>query len=146
MSPVHFVWATQGREAFVTEQIGRKLHKFIANKTNLMGATVLAVGGMPDHVHLAVLFPATLSYADFMAKIKGAASFYATHTLLQPNDVFAWQEGYGAFGFSLTHRDKVIAYIHDQKRHHETNHLWPALEATEPPKANLSHEIYPATE
>jgi hypothetical protein len=32
---------------------------------------------------------------------------------------FAWQQGFGAFGVSASHRDEVIAYIHNQPEHHK---------------------------
>jgi len=31
---------------------------------------------------------------------------------------FNWQEGYGAFSYSLSHIDTVIKYIMNQKEHH----------------------------
>lgn len=31
-----------------------------------------------------------------------------------------WQEGYGAFTCSVHERDTVIAYIRNQKEHHQT--------------------------
>jgi hypothetical protein len=33
---------------------------------------------------------------------------------------FQWQEGYGAFSYSRSQRDKVINYIMNQEQHHRT--------------------------
>ena len=31
----------------------------------------------------------------------------------------AWQEGYGAFTYSIREKDKIISYIKNQKEHHK---------------------------
>jgi hypothetical protein len=33
---------------------------------------------------------------------------------------FSWQNGYGAFSVSESHREKVIDYIKNQEEHHRT--------------------------
>ena len=32
----------------------------------------------------------------------------------------SWQEGYGAFTYSVREKDKVIEYVKNQKEHHKT--------------------------
>jgi hypothetical protein len=42
--------------------------------------------------------------------------------------VFSWQDGYGVFSFSPSHKDAVIEYIRNQKQHHADGNLWPEVE------------------
>jgi len=125
---MHFVWATKERLPFITDVVERPLHRFISAKATRLGGRVLAVGGMEDHVHLAVLFPGTLSYGAFIGQVKGASSRFVTQKVLSEDEFFDWQEGYGAFGFSPSDKFKVVAYINNQKQHHGQNALWRALE------------------
>ncbi|MGC4045549.1 MAG: IS200/IS605 family transposase [Armatimonas sp.] len=116
--PVHFVWRTKRQEAWITEDIEERLHRVIATEAGTLGAKVLAIGGTENHVHMAVLFPATISIGEFAKHIKGASSRLATTELL--NRSVYWQEGYGAFAFQVGLTDRVVTYIQHQKEHHHT--------------------------
>ena len=129
VSPMHFVWATRERLPLITSEIAADLYRCLESEASRAGCEVLAIGGMPDHVHLAVMFPATISYSKFMQQLKGTTSKLMKN-LLPPETYFYWQEGYGAFGFSPKEINAVIAYINHQERHHNRNQLWPTLEQT----------------
>jgi len=90
---------------------------------------VLAINGMPDHVHLLVRAPATLRPMDLMRQVKGVSSRFASDTLGLAG--FAWQEGYGVFSVSRTHVARVCGYIQGQKAHHKDGTTWPSLEESE---------------
>lgn len=45
-----------------------------------------------------------------------AVSTYIRYTI----NTFNWQEGFGAFSYSHSALDNVIAYINNQKEHHKT--------------------------
>ncbi|MDW8101156.1 MAG: transposase [Anaerolineae bacterium] len=64
-----------------------------------MGCTVLALNGMPDHVHLVVSFPSTIAIADLVKQVKGVSSHFVNETL-EPEPQFKWQGSYGAFTVS----------------------------------------------
>lgn len=93
---------------------------------------VLALGGMPDHVHLAVKAPTTLSPAQAMKQIKGVSSKFIGDQFSRQRghalDWFQWQEGYGVFTFSASQKTRVICYIQNQKQHHADGSLWYACE------------------
>jgi hypothetical protein len=67
---LHFVWATNRRLPFIVESIERRLHRMIQAKARELGCEVIAVNGMPDHVHLLVQMPTTLTPADLMQSVK----------------------------------------------------------------------------
>ena len=79
---------------------------------------VLAIDGVPDHVHILLSMPATFSIAEAIKLIKGGSSRWVSKTFPEHRD-FEWQEGYGAFTVSNSHIDRVSAYINNQKVHHQ---------------------------
>ena len=96
---VHFVWATWDRQPLITEAVERDLYKYIEAVCADDHCKVLALGGMPDHVHLLVLLSNTVTMADFMRHVKGGSSRFIPKCLT-PGSWFAWQGSYGAFSVS----------------------------------------------
>ncbi|MBW3623066.1 MAG: IS200/IS605 family transposase [Armatimonadetes bacterium] len=127
---IHFVWATWDRHPWITEEIERDLYRYLSAVCEDDGCEVLAVGGMPDHVHLLVSFPNTLTLAELMQHVKGGSSRLITQKLLT-GVPFHWQGSYGAFSVSAHDKEKVIRYILNQKQHHADNTLWPEAEKAE---------------
>ena len=126
----HFVWATRRRGWFVTEAVERDLHRFIHGKCDLLKVHIYALNGMPDHVHLVVGLPATLSVSDFMEAVKGTSSHYINHLPNQP-DCLYWQPGYGLLTFAQGALDRIVAYVENQKQHHALGgDLLPKMERT----------------
>ena len=123
----HFVWTTRDRLPLVTEDIERAVYRYIETVCGSVGCAVLAIGGMPDHVHLLVAFPTTLTYANLINRAKGGSSRLVTETL-RPGEWFAWRENYAVFSVSPRDKKATIAYINNQKKHHAANKLWPSVE------------------
>ena len=114
---LHFVWATEGREPLLTPDIERAVHRCIVNEVEKLKGVVLAIGGMPDHVHLVVQFPKIRSTAEVMKQAKGVSSALA-NDLTHHTRLFRWQNGYAVFSVCRSHLPTVIAYVKNQKRHH----------------------------
>ncbi len=132
---VHLVWATWDRLPLLTGAVEREARRAIEAKCGELGAEILAIGGVEDHVHLLVRLPATLAVADLMKHVKGASA----HLVAQrshANQFFKWQGGYAAFSVSVGHLTRVTRYIAQQREHHAANTLIPALEL--PPSAAAS--------
>lgn len=119
---LHFVWATKRREPILTPQWELMVYRCIQNECRRLGGTVLALGGMPDHVHLLVSVPGSLSPANLMKQVKGVSARFANGEL--PLTAFLeWQEGYNARSVSLSHVERVKEYILRQKQHHADDTL-----------------------
>ncbi len=124
---IHFVWATWDRQEILTEDIQRRVYRYISDVCADDKCDVLAIGGMPDHVHLLVKLSNTATLAKMMHDVKGGSSRFITTELGAP---FAWQGHYGAFSVSPRDKDAVIRYILNQKQYHENNTIWPHAEET----------------
>jgi len=111
----------------ITPEIERRLHRNIESEAREMGCTVLALNGMPDHVHLVTSFPTTITIADLVKQVKGVSSHFVNETL-KPASQFKWQGSYGAFTVSRWDLERVIEYVKHQKEHHSTDELCPEWE------------------
>ena len=120
---LHIVWATREREPFLTAEIERAVYRCIYQEAEQLSATVIALGGVPDHVHLLIRVPTTICIASLVKTIKGCTSNMMGERLY-------WQAGYGVFSISRSHVDRVFNYIKNQKRHHANNTVWPEWEET----------------
>ncbi len=127
---VHFVWATHDRLPLVTTDLERRLYRYITEVCERYSCTVFSVGGMPDHVHLLVLMSPKTSVSALMKNVKGSSSRFVSAELTL-GEWFDWQDHYGAFSVAPRERERIIAYIENQKRHHAEGTLFPNAEETE---------------
>jgi REP element-mobilizing transposase RayT len=77
------------------------------------------VGGVADHVHLAVRLSRTVTVAGLVEELKTSSSKWLK-TQSPELMTFAWQRGYGAFSVGPADLNAVIAYIDGQEEHHRT--------------------------
>jgi REP element-mobilizing transposase RayT len=126
---VHCVWATWDRLPLITPQSEQPLYASINAKCDELKCQRIAIGGMPDHVHLLVRLHTTVAVADLVKGVKGTSSHLIAQKII-PNEFFKWQGAYGAFTVSKDGVPAVKAYIENQKEHHMQNDLWSEWEET----------------
>ena len=83
-----------------------------------------ALGFMPDHVHLAVSIPPSISIAAFMKLIKGRSSREVNLNVGTLSHQLKWQPDYSIDTFALRSLERVMAYINNQTDRHRNNLLW----------------------
>jgi putative transposase len=127
--PIHFVWATHNRLPLLASAFEQRVYDYIARVCQDDGCQVLAVNGMPDHVHLLVGFTATITLGKLMKDVKGGSSRFISEQCLS-GEWFAWQAHYSALAVSPSHVTRATAYIRQQKQHHAAGTLWPDAEQT----------------
>jgi len=128
---VHFNWSTYRRYPWITTESEQRLYATIIAESNRCGAEVLAIGGMPDHIHLVLKKPPTISESTLMQRIKGVSSTLMRQEILPADEPFHWQENYCVFSFHAAHANKVIEYVQNQKQHHAEGTLWTEWEETD---------------
>jgi putative transposase len=114
---IQFVFAVKFREALIHESWEQQLYKYITGIVQNHNHKLIAVNGMPDHLHLFVGLHTTQSIADLMKIVKGDSSEWINEQGFTKKK-FRWQDGYGAFSYSHSHVQKVYNYIQRQKEHH----------------------------
>ncbi|KAF3888604.1 MULTISPECIES: IS200/IS605 family transposase [Nostocales] len=115
---LHCVWATWDRLPLITLDIQQQIYAVIIKECTQLECTVIAIGGIEDHIHLLVRFPTTLNIAQLIKQIKGSSSHFVTHEI-NPGKFFKWQGGYGAFTVSHNGIDNIADYIRNQPLHHK---------------------------
>jgi REP element-mobilizing transposase RayT len=114
----HAVFSTKHRANLITPDLELRLYPFIGGIIRDLRSTLLAINGMPDHVHLLVRYRADLSHSEMLKQIKSRSSKWIHETFPQHSQ-FAWQEGYGGFTVSKSVVPDVESYIACQKEHHQ---------------------------
>ncbi len=114
---MHYVFSTKGRQPWITPDLQKRLFEYMGGIAKTHKMKSLRVGGTENHAHHLVSLSSTLTVARAVQLIKGNSSKWIHDTFPQHRH-FKWQEGYGAFSVSVSHVDKTIAYINNQKVHH----------------------------
>jgi REP element-mobilizing transposase RayT len=78
---------------------------------------MMAIGGMPDHVHIFFGLNPVESLSSLVSEIKTSSNQFIKENRFS-NFKFEWQTGYGAFSYGRSQRDAVCQYILNQKEHH----------------------------
>jgi putative transposase len=129
----HLVWATHKREAWITAERMVMLQQAFRVVAKDQGAFTQAVGGMPDHIHVVVSIPPTISVTEYIQRLKGSSSRYLNKATENPElDGFYWQSKYFVLTLGERSLPDVIAYVENQKTHHANKDLWPLFEQVDP--------------
>ncbi len=116
---IHLVFSTKDRYTYLKPPIRPEAYAYLAEVVRNTGCLCKRVGGIPDHVHLAIQLSRTITIADLVEEIKTSSSKWLK-TKGPEFGRFSWQKGYGAFSVSPTDTDALIKYIDDQEEHHRT--------------------------
>ncbi len=112
------IFATKHRENFLTNDIRERVFNYMGGAIRNLGRSSQIIGGIPDHVHILLRYRPDASLSDLIRDIKSNSSKWIHEYLRRPE--FAWQEGYRIFSVSKSSENKVIEYIQNQEKHHET--------------------------
>lgn len=114
----HIVFAVKKRQAIIPKNHKEELHRYITGIVKERDQKLLAIGSMPDHLHLLVNFKPTCTLSNLVADVKAYSSYFISQKQWIPYR-FAWQDGYGIFTNSNSEIEKVIDYILNQEEHHQ---------------------------
>ena len=113
------VYGTKDRERTLTNSNKPELFKYIWGVLNNKKCHLYRINGVEDHIHIITHLHPSVSLSDLVRDIKVASSAF-----IQKNDLFpnfgGWQEGYGAFTYSINEKDRLIEYVKNQEEHHKT--------------------------
>ena len=112
---VHIVFSTKSRLPLIRDDVAADLHAYIAGTARKLNCECFRVGGIADHVHLAIRLNPTVLAAKIVSEVKTSSSVWMKEHGI-PN--FAWQRGYGLFSVGPADRDALVQYIDAQKNHH----------------------------
>ena len=113
----HIVFRTYCSEPTIQVDHERDLYAYIYGIAKNLHCQTYRIGGMPDHIHIFVSLPSTMSVAEFVQRVKTSTSKW-----LKGNPNFptfrGWSREYAGFSYSLRDKDMIVGYIMHQKEHH----------------------------
>ncbi len=113
------VFSTKKRERTLTKDNRKELFSYIWGILKNKKCHLYRINGVEDHLHIVTHIHPTIALSDLIKDIKVASSGYIKEKVLFP-DFNAWQEGYGAFTYSIKDKDRLIEYVKNQEEHHKT--------------------------
>ena len=114
---VHVVFGTKHRAASIRPEIREELYSFMAAVVLRHGGQLVAIGGMPDHVHLLLRLKPYVPVSAMVRFVKSNSARWLQERSGSASGEF-WQNGYGAFSVSESRSQAVEIYIHNQESHH----------------------------
>lgn len=114
---IQAVFTVQDRDSIIHNSWKDDLYKYITGIIQNNKHKLLAINGMPDHIHILFGLRPTQSISDLLQDVKGSSSKWINEKRFVRGR-FSWQEGYGAFSYSKADLPKIIHYIQNQKEHH----------------------------
>lgn len=114
---LHLVFSTKNREPWLDSDLRPRAFAYLAEIGRDMGCTVHRVGGVADHIHMAMELPRTMTVADFVKKVKAASSVWIKDHG-RHHEGFSWQAGYGVFSLGASQLQSLTDYIDQQEEHH----------------------------
>jgi REP element-mobilizing transposase RayT len=115
---LHFVFAVQDRVSLIRPEWKDELYKYIAGIVQNNNHKLIAINGMPNHIHVFVGYKPHQLIPDLLQDIKGASSTWINKRAFVRGK-FRWQAGYGAFSYSHSQIESVVKYILNQEEHHK---------------------------
>ena len=113
----HVVFSPKNRANIIRESFREELQMYMTGIIQGKKHKVLAIYGMPDHVHILIGLKPYMALSDLVKIVKQESSNFINEKKWLAGK-FGWQEGYGYFSHSHSELDKVIRYVLNQKEHH----------------------------
>nr|WP_222845866.1 IS200/IS605 family transposase [Flavilitoribacter nigricans] len=111
------MFAVKYRQALIQPHWEKQLYQYITGIVQNRRHKMMAVNGMPDHVHIFLSMHPAEPVSVLVQEIKKASSSFIRAEKFTPHR-FQWQAGYGAFSYSKSHAQRVVRYVLKQKEHH----------------------------
>lgn len=112
------VFSTKQREQTLNAEQRPELFKYIWGILQSKKCHLYQIGGVSDHLHIVSHLHPNVALSNLVKDIKLAST---TH--IKTKNIFpqfnGWQDGYGAFTYSIKEKEQLIAYVKNQEEHHK---------------------------
>jgi len=111
------VFSTRAHKKSLTPQGRPELFSYISGILKNKNCHLYRINGVSDHIHIVTHVHPNVSVASLVKDIKLASTQFIKFEFLFPG-FDGWQEGYGAFTYSIHAKDNLIEYVKNQEEHH----------------------------
>jgi putative transposase len=115
---IQVVMAVKGRNSLISQTWEEELYKYITGIISNKNQKLIAINGAEDHIHILIGMKPSCCLSDLIREVKKSSNAFVKEKRFTKFK-FDWQDGYGAFSYSQSALDNVIAYIQNQKEHHK---------------------------
>ena len=115
---IHFVFAVLERRSLIQPEWKDELYKYITGIIKNNNHKLIAINGMPNHIHIFIGYHPNQLISDLIHDIKRCSSLWINENKFSKLK-FNWQTGYGAFSYSQSQISNVVNYIMEQEKHHK---------------------------
>lgn len=115
----HIVFSTRNREKVLNKEHRVRLFKDIWGILKKKNCHLYRINGVEDHLHIVTHLHPQISLSSLIKDIKLGSSSYIKENKIFPQ-FQGWQDGYGAFTYSIKEKDNLIEYVKNQEQHHKT--------------------------
>lgn len=115
---IQLIFAVSGRNSMISTTWETELFKYISGIITNKNQKLLAINGMPDHIHILIGMKPSCCLSDLVREVKKSSNEWVNAQRFSRSK-FKWQDGYGAFSYSHSNFGNVIRYIENQKVHHK---------------------------
>ena len=114
---IQTIFAVKGRNNLIDPAWEDLLFKYITGIVQNKGQKMIAINGIPNHIHFLLGMRPSCCLSDLVREVKKSSNEF-----INENNYckfrFNWQEGFGAFSYSDSQLNGVVSYIRNQKEHH----------------------------
>jgi putative transposase len=114
---IQLVFAVKHRESLIRPEFKDELYKYIGGIFRNKEQKLLAINGMPDHIHIFFSMEPDIKLSDFIRDLKSDSSTFINEKIMSKFK-FHWQSGYGAFSYGHSQKDQDVRYVMNQEKHH----------------------------
>lgn len=111
------VFGTYFHEPTLVKKNRDEMFRYMAGIIKNNNSHVYIINGVENHIHIVTHLHPSVALADPVKDIK-----LATGKWIKDNHLFknfnGWQEGYGAFTYSIKEKERLIKYVENQEEHH----------------------------
>lgn len=117
------VFGTKYRKPAINPEHDEDLYKYIWGIIKNKNCKLYRINGIEDHIHIVSDLHPSVSLSDYVKDIKVASSIWLKESGKFPA-FEGWQDGYGAFTYSVREKDMIINYVKNQKQHHANENFY----------------------
>ena len=112
------VFSTKKRKPCLSKGNRDKLYKYIWGTLKNKNCHLYRINGVEDHLHIISHLHPSIALADLVKDIKLSSCSMINQKLLFPS-FNGWQNGYAAFTYSISEKNRLIEYVKNQEAHHK---------------------------
>ena len=107
------VFSTKERKPSLTKANRRRLYKYLWGVLKNKKCHLYRINGVDDHLHIITHIHPTVPISSLIKDLKTSSnSFIKKEALFK--GFTGWQDGYGAFSYSIKAKDQLIEYVKNQ--------------------------------